>query len=138
MIVIDASIALAWHFPGEGGDVVDRVLDEVLGSGAIVPIHWRAEVANSFAMAVRHARITAEYRTTALKKLGQLEIETDQHSATELWNSTQKLCDEYGVTAYDGAYLEVALRRNVPLATLDRRLHEAARHAGAQLRLPKP
>jgi predicted nucleic acid-binding protein len=138
LIVIDASVALAWHFPGEGGDDLDNVLNEVLAGGAIVPIHWRAEVANSFAMAVRHARITADYRTTALEKLSQLEIETDQESHQQLWHSTQTICDQYEVSAYDGAYLELALRRGVPLATLDRRLDKAARYAGAKLRLERP
>lgn len=138
MIVIDASVALAWHFSGEGGDDLDVVLSEVLAGGAIVPVHWRAEIANSFAMAVRHARITAEYRATALRKLAMLEIETDAESDQQLWHSTQDLCDEYEISAYDGAYLELALRRNVPLATLDKRLYQAAKYAGAELRLPRP
>ena len=137
MIVIDASVALAWHFEDEDAPEAEEVLDQVIDGGAVVPVHWRAEIANSFAVAVRRGRMTAGYRAVALEKLGSLEIEIDRESDVQLWSKTQGLCDDHQLSAYDAAYLELALRRQLPLATLDRRLADAAAKAGSILRLSR-
>lgn len=136
MIVIDASVVLAWYFPDERTRWLEQLLEQVLAEGAVVPVHWKAEVANAFAMGVRHARISSEYRQSSLEELSALGIEADQQSDVELWRATQILCDTYKLTAYDASYLELSLRRRLPLATLDRRLAAAASRAGAALSIP--
>lgn len=131
--MVDASVALAWYFPGEGGSIPDALLDEVLERGAVVPIHWRTEVANAFVSGVRRAKFPASYRADALRRLAALDITVDIESDEHLWGRTQEICDEYELSAYDGAYLELALRRRLPLATLDRKLARSAESAGVAL-----
>ncbi len=129
-VVVDASVALAWHFPGEATAQTERLLDDVVEKGAVVPVHWRAEIANGFAIAVRRGRLESAYRAQALLKLSTLSIVADEESDVELWNATQTICDRFRLTAYDAAYLELAQRRRLPLATLDSALLRAARDVG--------
>jgi predicted nucleic acid-binding protein len=133
VIVVDASMALAWHFPGEATDETEAVLDRVIDDGMTVPVHWRAEIANGFALAVRRKSMTPQYRGQALEKLTSLDITIDAESGVQLWETTQHLCDRYRLTAYDAAYLELAQRLRLPLATLDRELLESARQAGVAI-----
>lgn len=126
-IVIDASIVLSWYFDDEKSSTTDDILGLVNDRGAIVPGHWRLEVANSFRSAARRGRILLEYRDAVLNELSTLPIELDEETAVHAWSATLKLADKHGLTPYDAAYLELAQRRRVPLATLDGRLKRAAR-----------
>ena len=135
MIVLDASMTLSWHFADEVTPQTDAVHGDVIADGAVVPVHWRLEIANAFATAVRHGRMTAEFRSEALARLEYLPVEIDDESARAAWGAVQELCDRHRLTAYDASYLELALRRNLKLATLDRRLSEAAQAAGVPLYL---
>ena len=124
--VVDASVVFAWQFPDEESALSEKVAERLLDEGAIVPVHWVAEIANGFAMAVRRGRMSADYRSGALDRLKTLSIEVDKESAARLWTDTQSLCDKYRLTAYDAAYLELALRLRLPLASLDKALVNAA------------
>jgi predicted nucleic acid-binding protein len=90
-----------------------------------VPALWRLEVANSLTIAVRRGRIDAEFRRAALDDLAMLEITTDNQTDTHAWAETLQLADRFRLTLHD-AYLELAHRRGVPLATLDEDLSAAA------------
>lgn len=129
-LIIDSSVTLAWYFPDEGSEKTDAVLRQVSESGAVVPLHWRAEVANAFQTAVRRKRIDAGYRNTSLSELAYFDIVTDPDTNTHIWEATVHLADLYGLTIYDAAYLELAQRRRLPLASLDVALVTAARKAG--------
>ena len=135
MMVLDASMTVSWHFVDESSSRTEAVHDEVIEHGAVVPVHWRIEVANAFATAVRRARLTPNFRTEALARLENLPVEIDLDSARNAWGATQDLCDRFQLTAYDAIYLEVARRRGLRLATLDRKLMDAAKLAGVPLRL---
>ncbi len=132
-IVVDASIVLAFHFEDESSVTADRVFEMLLSHEALVPVHWHAEVANGFAIAVRRNRMTREFRTGALNRLGGLRFVVDETSRSALWSDTIEICDRHALTAYDAAYLELALRKHLPLATLDKSLASAAVAEGADV-----
>lgn len=135
MIVLDASMTLAWHFADETTPLTEAVHTDVVTEGAIVPIHWRIEIANAFATAVRHGRLTPRFRSEALARLEYLPVEIDEEGGRAAWGSVQDLCDRHRLTAYDAVYLELATRRNLKLATLDPRLADAAKSVGVSLHL---
>ena len=132
-IIIDASVTLAWAFEDERTPEVLSTLAYVSNNSAWVPAHWRLEVANSLRSAIRRGRSTITFRDETLVDLGQLPIETDIETNLHAWDATLRLSDRYGLTPYDAAYLELAQRRRLPLATLDGRLAEAAAAADVEV-----
>ena len=126
-IVIDSSITLAWYFEDEVAQASDAVLHDVRKGGAVVPPLWRFEVANGLQTAVRRKRIDATFRDESLADLDVLPIAVDTDSAIHAWTTSVALADRHGLTIYDAAYLEVAQRRRLPLATLDAALIRAGR-----------
>ena len=132
-IVLDGSMALAWLFEDEQTDQVLATINHVYMGGASVPPLWRYEVANGLQMAIRRQRITPDYRTRCLDKIDELPIKIDPDGVSEIWSTTIKLADLYRLTVYDAAYLELAQRRRLPLATLDAALSKAARESGVDL-----
>ncbi len=101
--------------------------------GAVVPSHWRLEVANGFRTALRRGRISLEYRDSSLRDLAALPIEIDTHTALHAWDTTLALSDRFGLTPYDAAYLELAIRRKLPLASFDDALRDAGAVVGVAL-----
>ena len=132
-VVLDASIVLAWYFDDEGSPAADAVLEQVAASGAVVPSLWPLEVANGLQVAVRRKRIDSVYRDASLSKLALLGIVIDSDTATHAWRSTLALAGRHGLSVYDAAYLELAQRRRLPLATLDDALRTAGSVAGLTL-----
>jgi predicted nucleic acid-binding protein len=125
-LVLDSSATLAWIYSDEVTDGIRRLFDTVANTGAFVPALWRLEVANSLTIAVRRGRVDAEFRRAALDDLALLDITTDNQTDTHAWAETLQLADRFRLTLYDAAYLELAHRRGVPLATLDQDLSAAA------------
>lgn len=124
-LVADSSITLAWYFRDEQTAESRAVLARVVQHGAVVPAIWRFEVANALQMAVRRKRIDSNFRDSALAHLGRLGIATDVESEAHAWSASLRLAERHGLTVYDAAYLEVAQRRRLPLATLDAALVQA-------------
>ena len=131
-LILDSSATLAWIYGDETTAAIRAVFDQVADAGAVVPSLWRLEVANSLTMAVRRNRIDAEFRHAALADLALLDISTDPHTDGHAWSETLHLADRFRLTLYDAAYLELAQRRKLPLATLDQELCAAAQAAGTQ------
>ena len=129
-LVIDSSITLAWLFADERTEAANAVLQSATESGAVAPSLWRLEVANALQMAVRRKRIDAAFRDASIKDLRGLDIEIDAETDAHAWKATLQLSDRYGLTLYDAAYLELAQRRDLPLATLDQQLRVAAAALG--------
>jgi len=125
-VVLDASLTLTWYFDDETTPATEAVLDRVSEAGAVVPGLWWLEVANAFQSALRRKRISAEYRDESLTELAQLPITVDADTDTYAWTTTLRLAERFGLTIYDATYLELAQRRSLPLATLDKELREAA------------
>ncbi len=129
-LVIDCSAAIAWCFEDEASDAADSLLSRVASEGAVVPVLWHLEVANVLIQAARRGRITADDADTRLRLMAALPITTDPETSVRAWHDTLALARAEGLTAYDAAYLELAARRRLPLATWDRDLAEAARRRG--------
>lgn len=125
-VVIDSSITLAWLFEDERNDAVDAVLRHVAEHGAIVPSLWKLEVANALQTAIRRRRIDEAFRDAALGNLAALDIAIDDETDRVAWSTTVLLAQRHGLTTYDAAYLELARRRHLPIATLDQELIQAS------------
>ncbi len=132
-LVLDCSATLAWVYAEETTQAVRAVFEVVARGGAWVPGLWRLEIANVLEMGVRRRRHDADFRDATLADLAlmpiRLDPETDQHA----WAATARLAARHGLTLYDAAYLELARRRDMPLATLDRELRVAALAEGVPL-----
>ena len=125
-LVLDCSIALAWIYSDETTDPVELVFEMLSQSGAWVPGLWRLEIANVLEMGVRRKRHDGDFRDKALADLDQLPIQVDPETDTHAWGRTLRLAGRHQLTTYDAAYLELAMRRDLPLSTLDEDLRQAA------------
>jgi predicted nucleic acid-binding protein len=132
-LVIDASLTVSWYFEDETTPETEAILERVSEAGATVPAHWRLEVANALQSAIRRKRITAPYRDHSLAELTKLPITIDADTNVYTWTTTLRLAERFALTIYDSAYLELAQRRSLPLATLDAELREAAAALGITL-----
>ena len=131
--VLDASMALAWHFRDEvtpRSRAVAAMSDEGL---VVVPVHWFAEVANGMLMGERRQRSRPEDTGRFAERLRLLDIEVDAIAPEEFVDRILPLARAYGLTTYDTAYLELAGRRGLSLASLDTKLNDAARRVGVAL-----
>lgn len=131
--VLDASIALSWFIDRPAAAHAARVRRLLLQGKAVVPSIWQLEVANGFVSAERRGTLipseTAELLQNLDVLLQSLEISQESGSIRRLIGSAR----QFGLTAYDAAYLDLARELELPLATLDRHLEEAARKAGVPL-----
>jgi predicted nucleic acid-binding protein len=131
--VIDASVTLSWVYTDEHSAASDALLARVADQGAVVPALWRLEIANALQAGIKRKRIDASYRDAAIRKLVLLPIEIDPDTNDYAWTTTLQLAKAHPITVYDASYLELTLRRNLPLATRDDQLARAAVNAGAIL-----
>jgi predicted nucleic acid-binding protein len=132
-VVLDSSATLAWIYGDETTAEIRTLFEQVADQGAVVPGLWRLEVANSLTTGVRRGRIDAGFRDCALADLALLDITIDQQTNPRAWAETLRLADHFRLTLYDAAYLELAQRLRLPLATLDKALRIAAAAAGVAL-----
>jgi predicted nucleic acid-binding protein len=131
--VLDSSVALAWVLPGEGSDATEALLDEIAAHGAAAPGLWPLETANVLLHAEKARRITQDERRRSLTTLAALPIHIDPDTAAQAWSRTLGLAEAQGLTLYDASYLELALRLALPLASLDKKLRQAAAASGVEL-----
>jgi predicted nucleic acid-binding protein len=117
-------------FEDEASPATDEILDRVVEAGAVVPPLWRFEVGNGLQMAIRRKRIDFAYRDDALAELTAAPIITDADANAHAWTNTLRLSERFSLTLYDAAYIELAHRRALPLATLDGAMRTAARDLG--------
>jgi predicted nucleic acid-binding protein len=132
-LVLDASIVLAWTYAEETTDAVLRVFDLIKLDGAWVPALWRWEVANVLQTNVRRGRHGRDFRDNGLAAFTLFPIQVDAESEHQAWLDAIDLADRHRLTVYDAAYLELAIRRKIPLATLDRQLRDAADDEGVEV-----
>jgi predicted nucleic acid-binding protein len=132
-LVLDSSATLAWIYSDETTNSIRLMFEAVGEEGAVVPSLWRLEIANSLTIAVRRGRIDANFRRAALTDLALLDIAIDDQTDVHAWGETLRMADIFKLTVYDAAYLELAQRRNLPLATLDGELRAAAKSLDLRL-----
>jgi predicted nucleic acid-binding protein len=128
--VLDVSLALAWCFSDEKAPYPQTVLDSLTGATALVPALWHLEVANALLVGERRQRCTEADTASWLSFLGALPITVDDETLLRAWADMLHLAPAHDLSAYDAAYLELALRRGLPLASLDSRLNAAAKSVG--------
>jgi predicted nucleic acid-binding protein len=132
-LVLDASMAIAWLFEDERTEAAVAVLRRVAAEGAVVPSLWRLEIANVLEVAVRRGRCDRPHVDRSLGRLGALPITADEETDSRAWSETLTLAREAGLTLYDAAYLDLALRRRLALASRDAALVVAARERGVEV-----
>jgi len=120
-------MAVAWLFADERTAAAHGVLELTVRVGAIVPSLWRLEVANVMRNAVRRGRCDEDFVDRSLTRLGRLLIAVDEGTDTNAWGVTRTISRDLGLTLYDAAYLELAIRAGTALATCDNELIHAAR-----------
>lgn len=129
--VVDASMAFAWILPSQASSGADALLERIeVGDEALVPPLWYLEVANGLLVAERRKTIAAPERRLALERLSALGLTVDEASARDAFGQTSALAEQYGLSVYDAVYLELAIRRGLPLGTRDRALQSAAERSG--------
>jgi predicted nucleic acid-binding protein len=131
--VLDASVALTWCFPEENASSAHHVLELLGSSGALVPALWPLEIANALLVAERRKRIKRADAQHFVALLQALPIEIDADTAGRALKEILSLARETNISAYDAAYLELAIREALPLATLDDAMAGAARRSGVRL-----
>ncbi len=132
--VLDASVAVAWCFEDESSEFADRILDLLkTGSEAITPAIWPLELANALLMAERRKRISMAEVAAQLSGIRHLPVLIEPMDSARAFDQVLPVARQQHLTEYDAAYLELALRRALPLATLDDKLRRAARQAGIRL-----
>jgi predicted nucleic acid-binding protein len=129
-VVIDCSITMSWCFPDENDPYAREVLRSLPSLPALVPAHWSLEVANSLVVGERCRRLDEASVLTFVALLASLPITLDQETPERALRETLSLARERNLSSYDAAYLELATRRGLPLATLDQRLRNAAAAVG--------
>jgi predicted nucleic acid-binding protein len=131
--VIDSSIALAWCFEDEHSRAVMDLLDRVAETGALAPNLWLLEVLNGLLMAERRKRVDSRTRRRLAGFLRALPVRLDAETAGQAWTATIQRAERHRLSVYDAAYLELAHRRKLPLATLDQDLIKAGKALGLAL-----
>ena len=128
--VLDASIAVAWCFEDEADPASDALLDGLKAKGAAVPALWPLEVSNVLLQAERRGRITMATVDGRLAAFAALPITVDTASWLRTGAAVLALARLHGLTTYDAAYLELAMRQRLPLATKDKALRRVAAVVG--------
>jgi predicted nucleic acid-binding protein len=131
--VVDASVALSWCFADEKDPYATRVLHSLSEAEAIVPAIWPLEVSNALVVAERRKRLKPAEALRFIALVGSLGLRLDTQPPARVFEGTLPLARRSGLSAYDASYLELTMREDLPLATLDENLRKAARKLGVKL-----
>ena len=134
--VVDASVSAAWFLPDEATADTEAALQATATHDVWVPALWLLEIGNLLLSAQRRKRISADKRRELAGAASALRIKVDREPVSIA--ALDDLAARHGLSAYDAAYLELALRRGLALATLDRALGAALAKAGVPAATPKP
>lgn len=131
--VLDCSVAMAWLFNDEATAKTAELLNRLAMETVLVPAWWFVEITNVLALAERKGRITPAQSGAFVADIGKLEVELDDEAPSRAFTHLLGLCRTHRLTSYDAMYLDLALRRQLPLATLDDDLRKAAKRSGVSL-----
>jgi predicted nucleic acid-binding protein len=135
--ILDCSVAVAWCIDDEATPESDALLDRARDEGAIVPQLWPLELGNVLLQASKRGRLSAKDVTARLDLISELPIRIDEETAARGLREVIALARTENLTTYDATYLELAMRRDLPLASRDDALAEAAHRNGIRLLLLK-
>jgi predicted nucleic acid-binding protein len=136
--VVDASVAMAWCFEDESTAFTEALLQRLTTDHAEVASIWPFEVANVLLGAERRGRISQSQAMRFLELLRALPISVDDEGTRRAWSEVLALGRAHHLTAYDAAYLELAARHDLPLASQDEQLLLACRAVGVVVFAPDP
>ena len=128
-------MTLCWYFRDEVNDYAEEVQDQFAQVYAIVPVIWPLEVANALLVGERRKRSTEAQATAWIQHLATMPISVETLTTAQAWGSVLAIARAHKTSAYDATYLELAIRRGLPLATVDDKLRAAAGKAGAKIYL---
>jgi predicted nucleic acid-binding protein len=132
--VLDASVAVAWCFEDETTRDTEAILELLSNAAeALTPAMWPMEVANALLMAERRKRITDSQLTDLLRRISALAILVEPVQTKDVFEQILPVARRHGLSQYDAAYVELALRQSLPLATLDEELRRAAKRSDISL-----
>jgi predicted nucleic acid-binding protein len=131
--VLDASMALAWHFDDESEPIADAISERSTNEQVVVPAHWFAEMANGLLAGERRGRTAPDRVVAFVHRLDKLDLEVDGIGPADTFGAVLPLARAHRLTIYDALYLELAERRGLALATLDGELAAAARSVGVEV-----
>lgn len=134
--VLDNSVTMTWCFPDESNNYAEDVLKSLPHSVASVPSLWPLEVANILLVGERRRRINQADSTAFVRLLQGLPIQIDSSTCDQAMTSSLDLARAHGLSVYDATYLELSLRRGIPIATLDHKLRTTATSLGVHLYQP--
>jgi predicted nucleic acid-binding protein len=132
-LVLDSSVTVAWLYREEKKQIADEIFAILIDTGAWVPSLWYLEVANVLQTGIRRQRHGADFRERIFSDLLRLPIRVDAETHQQAWGETAHFAERHRLTTYDAAYLELAIRRGMPLATFDEDLRKAAASEGIEL-----
>jgi predicted nucleic acid-binding protein len=132
-LILDCSMAMAWCFVDESTPETVGIQDRLATEAAVVPAHWYLEVTNVLAMAEKRKRIAPDDAVQFLQQLSILDIQLDDEAPRRAFEFLLPLCRSHGLTSYDAAYLDLVIRRQLPLASLDDALRQAVTSLGMQV-----
>lgn len=131
--VLDTSVTMAWLFEDEVTEQTERLLDSLSEEEAWVPSLWSYEVGNVLVVAERRGRITEAQERHFTRLLLSLPIQVADTSAGALWDGALSLARARNLSVYDAAYLDLAMKTGLPLATLDSKLGDTAMQLGVDV-----
>lgn len=131
-VVIDNSVVVAWAL-GETSAYAEAVIASLADVRAVAPALWPLELANALVMAERRGRLTQSQMLQVRDLVAALPIAIEVQPPQRILGDVLLLARAYRLTAYDAAYLDLAIGLGAALATLDAKLREAARSAGVAL-----
>ena len=125
--VIDNSVVMAWCFDDEANAYTDGIQEMLVGHKALVPAIWPLEVANVLLVAERKKRISKANSGHFIALLSQLPIEVEPTESDRVFHETLALARQYLLSSYDASYLELAIRKGLPIASQDKAIIRAAK-----------
>ena len=134
MIVVDCSAVLAMCFEDEGGDMAESLFDYFINDSAVAPEIWPLEVCNALYSSIKRKRLTIAESNHFFHLVSELPVEVAAAGTIlKSYSAIFKLCSEVRISSYDAAYLSLAMKMSLPLATLDAELIRAASETGTRL-----
>lgn len=131
--VVDCSVAMAWCFLDEATPETKQLFKRTSDESVLVPALWFLEVTNTLVMAERKSRIGLNEVGHFISLINTFDLEVETHDPEVTFTHLLPLCRTHSLTSYDAVYLDLAIRRQLPLATLDESLRKAAKKAGVKL-----
>ena len=135
-LIVDASVALFWNIASQSTPLTEEAAAEIQRSGGVVPFHFQLEMCNALWVLERRGKLSASDANETIDNIAMLDLEVDELAMHKIGETVLPLARLYRLTLYDAAYLELALRTDLPLATRDEALAAAAKKAGAKLFAP--